>query len=188
MLLDDEVGGDDAHTAGDLNLHLGEHATALGVCALSCGNLMVDYQGLELGVVDGRLPAALAGLFGKSFFDVGLNSVRLGCSLDLVEQRELLRDYLLGRRAEAVLGGELYLLDHGVDGGARLSELHLERGDGFRRLGGEIGHVGCELGVFFGKRVVLRGQRPHLAMSAATWSSADARMSWALSMRILSYR
>ena len=78
MLLDNEVGGDDAHTAGDLDLHLGEHATALGACALSCGNLMVDYQGLELGVVDGRLPAALAGLSGKSFFDVGLNSVRLG--------------------------------------------------------------------------------------------------------------
>ena len=69
---------DKADTAGDLDLHLGERATALGACALSCGNLMVDYQGLELGVADGRLPAALAGLFGKSLLDAGLNSVRLG--------------------------------------------------------------------------------------------------------------
>ncbi len=61
-----------------------------------------------------------------------------------------------------MLGGELDLLDHGVDGGARVGELGLERGDGLGRLGGEVGHVGRELGVLLGERVVLRGQRLHL--------------------------
>ncbi len=95
VLLDDEVGRDDADAAGDLDLHLGERAAALGARAVSLGDLVVDDHGLELGEVDGRLAAPPAGLLGKDVVDLGLGGVGLGRGFDLVEQRELLGDDLL---------------------------------------------------------------------------------------------